>query len=155
MRKGSGNQQARTWATWCHLSSQIWILTPLTVGFSVPLALQPLIPLLGIVVPLIIWLKKREFSSFVDEHGKESLNFQFSISLFVVIAAIYWMLSPAYEAYRNSLTQPLSAPGLQIFTPFFWLMLLAVYQLCFVVLAMQNVQKGQPFRYPLTIRFLK
>jgi len=41
-----------------------------------------------ILGPLVVWLLKRDTSVFIDEHGKESLNFQFSITLYSVVALL-------------------------------------------------------------------
>ncbi|MDI1290124.1 MAG: DUF4870 domain-containing protein [bacterium] len=35
-----------------------------------------------VVVPLVMWLLKREKSAFVDDHGKEAVNFQISLVLY-------------------------------------------------------------------------
>jgi len=52
----------RTWAMLCHLSG--------LAGYVVPFG--------NIFGPLIIWLIKRDQSWFVDDQGKEALNFQIS-----------------------------------------------------------------------------
>lgn len=64
-----GEQQARTWNMWCHLSA----LAGLVVPFG------------SILGPLIIWqVKKSEFPS-VDIHGKAALNFQLTVLIAVVV----------------------------------------------------------------------
>ena len=50
----------KTWAMVCHLGA-----------FSCFF-----IPMGNIVVPLIVWLIKKDESEFINEHGKQSLNFQ-------------------------------------------------------------------------------
>jgi uncharacterized protein len=63
---------ARAWAMWCHLSS--------LAGFVVPFG--------NVVGPLIIWqVKKAEFPV-VDEHGRESLNFQLSLLIYLFAGGI-------------------------------------------------------------------
>ena len=44
-----------------------------------------LIPGMNIVVPLLIWLTKRNESAFLDHHGREALNFQISLTLLAAI----------------------------------------------------------------------
>ena len=41
-----------------------------------------------ILGPLIVWLAKRGDSPEIDEHGKESLNFQISMLIYNVIAGV-------------------------------------------------------------------
>ena len=39
-----------------------------------------------IVVPLVIWLAKKDESPFIADHARESLNFQISMTLYFVIS---------------------------------------------------------------------
>ena len=54
-------------------------------GFFVPWAGH-------ILGPLIVWLAKRGDSPEIDEHGKESLNFQISMLIYNVIAGLLCIL---------------------------------------------------------------
>src|SRR5258706_12450996 len=60
----------RQWAMLCHLSAML--LYAGLVG--------------GILVPLVIWLLKREGKPFVDDQGRETVNFQITIVLGLVVA---------------------------------------------------------------------
>lgn len=40
-----------------------------------------ILPLANIIVPLIIWLYKRDESDFINDQGKEVINFQLSLLL--------------------------------------------------------------------------
>ena len=62
----------RQWAMGCHLIA--------LCGYLIPIA--------SIIAPLILWLMKREDGPFIDEQGKESLNFQISWSIYMFCAAI-------------------------------------------------------------------
>ncbi len=42
--------------------------------------------LVGFLGPLIVWLVKKDTSAFVNDQGKESLNFQISMTLYVFAA---------------------------------------------------------------------
>ncbi|WML53757.1 DUF4870 domain-containing protein [Neobacillus sp. PS3-12] len=46
-------------------------------------------PVLG---PLVIWLLKREESSFIDYHGKEYFNFMISYFVYTVISGILTLI---------------------------------------------------------------
>src|SRR4051812_34854018 len=65
----------RSWEVLCHLSSIIGMLGYLGM-----------VPLGNIVAPLIVWLIKRHDSLGVDAHGKESLNFHISWTLYAIAA---------------------------------------------------------------------
>jgi uncharacterized Tic20 family protein len=114
------NKDARMWAMWCHLSGLAGLL--------------PVIPGIGCVIaPLIIWQMKKEVSPFVDENGKEALNFQISILIYGVVA------------------------GLLIFACVGIVLLPAVvvFDIVFLIIAALKANSGEHYRYPLTIRFVK
>lgn len=92
-----------------------------------------LVPVLGSILgPLAIWLAKRKESAFVDAHGRESLNFQLSL--------LIWML--------------LCIPLCFILIGFLLLLALGIFALVVVIIAAIRANDGKLYRYPLTIRFL-
>ena len=44
-----------------------------------------LFPFAHIIAPLVLWLVKRETSAFIDDQGKEAVNAQISVTLYMVI----------------------------------------------------------------------
>jgi uncharacterized protein len=46
------------------------------------LSLAAVMVAMPVVAPLVMWLLKREKSAFVDDHGKEALNFQISLVIY-------------------------------------------------------------------------
>ncbi len=118
--EGPGNfvdNDAKMWGTLCHLSALSMYFT--AVG--------------GIVGPLAVWLIKRNECPFVDDQGKESLNFQISMLLYHLIAAI----------------GILCVIGLPV------LICLSVANIVLVIIASLQANNGVYYRYPLTIRFIK
>jgi uncharacterized Tic20 family protein len=114
----------RAWEVLCHLSA--------AAGFIVPFG--------NIIGPLIVWLVKRGESLGVDAHGKESLNFQIS-----------WTI---YGAILGALTAALWI----ILIGFLFVPVLIIGFVAMVILTVIGAVKasnGQLYRYPLTIRFLK
>ncbi len=91
------------------------------------------IPLGHIIVPLIIWISKKDQSPLVDDQGKESLNFQITVSIFAVIFLI--------------------ASFLLIGIPF--LIATGIFHIVFTIIAAIEVDKGKAYRYPFNIRFIK
>lgn len=103
--------EERSWAMGCHLIA-------LVAHF---------------VGPLIFWLVKRESSPFIDEQGKEALNFQISILIYYMVAVFLCFLFIGF----------LLAPAVIIF------------DLVFVIIAAVKANNGENFRYPMCIRFIK
>ena len=101
------------------------------------------IPLGHIVGPLVLWLVKRQSDPAVDEHGKEVLNFQISITLYSVAAFIVFMV----------LAFALNSFG-------FFLLVLAmlgvmVFDIVCTVRGAVAASRGQSYRYPLSMRLIR
>lgn len=114
LQHGHLEQRHRTLAIFIHISPLFWF-----VGLG-PFAL------LG---PLVLWLVGRERSVFVDDHGREAINFMISFFLLHLILAV-------------------TVIGLFLW-PVLWVVAL-------VNLIRAAVAAGQDeyFRYPVTFRFL-
>ena len=70
--------QARQWAMLCHYAAFFWVLAPL-IG--------------NVIGPLVVWQLKKDLHPFVDEQGKEALNFQITYSVaMMVCGALAWVL---------------------------------------------------------------
>jgi uncharacterized protein len=94
-----------------------------------------LLGLIGFVGPLIIWLIKKDEMPFVDQSGKESLNFQLTV-------LIAWMAMSAIAAVTCGLGAFLA--------PF-----ILIADVIFCVMAAMKANDGVAYRYPVTIRFIK
>ena len=105
---------------WCVLAHAAAL-----AGFFVPWAGH-------IVGPLVVWLAKREDSPEIDAHGKEAINFQISMLIWNVGAAILCL----------------------VLIGFVLLIVLHLLNVIFVVIASIRASEGKLYRYPLTIRFL-
>src|SRR5262252_3824989 len=114
----TSSRDVRTWNVLCHATA--------LVGFLVPWAGH-------ILGPLIVWLAKRGDSPEIDEHGKESLNFQISMLIYNVIAALLCL----------------------VLIGFFFLAVLWVLNAVFVIVASIQASDGKFYRYPITIRFIQ
>ena len=91
------------------------------------------IPFGHILGPLLVWLLKREESPFVDAHGKESLNFQISMTIYFIISAILML----------------------VVIGFVLLVVLFVFEIIAIIIAATRANNGVEYRYPLSMRFLK
>ncbi len=87
----------------------------------------------NIAAPLVIWLIKKEDHPFIYEQGKEVLNFQISMTLYFWISGILCF----------------------VLVGFLLLPVLAIFEIIVVIIAAIKASDGEPYKYPLTIRFIK
>ena len=105
------DSDARMWAMLAHLSGIVF----------------------AVIGPLVIWLIKKDESPFVNEHGREALNFQIT----VVIAIFASVL--------------LFAVGIGFIT----LPVVAIAALVLSIMAGVKANAGEYYRYPLALRLVK
>lgn len=106
----------RMWAMFCHLSA--------LAGFVIPFG--------NVVAPLVIWLIKKEEYELVLDQGKEALNFQISMTIYVIASAFLIIL----------------VIGIPL------LIILGIFDLIVIIIASIKANEGEKYRYPLTIRFI-
>lgn len=90
---------------------------------------------LGPIGPLIIWLVKKDESPFVDDQGKESLNFQ--LTFLIVWVAVF--IITVVTCGIGGLLAPV----------------VLVVVVVFCILAGVAANNGERYRYPINIRFIK
>ena len=108
----------RTCAMFAHLSSFL--------GYTC-------IPLANIIAPLIIWQVKKDDMPFASDQGKECLNFQISMLIYVIISAILIIILIGVA----------------------FLVILYVMNIILTIIAAIKANEGVTYRYPLTMRFIK
>jgi hypothetical protein len=116
--KNTDDKEAQKWGMLCHLLA--------LAGFVG-------IPFGNIIGPLVVWLLKKSDYPFVDEQGKESLNFQISMTIYGIVAAFL----------------------IFVIIGIFLLIGLVIADLVLVIIASVKTSNGESHRYPLTIRFIK
>ena len=92
-----------------------------------------IIPFGNIIGPLVIWLTRKDTSPFVDDQGKESLNFQITVSIACIVCI------PLVFVCIGGLL----------------LIAIAVADLILVIIAAINAAAGTAYRYPVTWRVIK
>lgn len=118
METTSNTPSVRSWTVICHASALL--------GFFIP-AVGHILP------PLLVWLIKRADSTEIDEHGKEAVNFQITMLIYGLIAAVLCL----------------------VLIGFALLAILHVLNVVFVIVAALRASEGKLYRYPLAIRFIK
>lgn len=106
----------RLWASLAHLST-----------FS-----GYLIPMGHVIGPLIVYLVQKDKSEFAADQAKESLNFQITMTLYLVIALILCLIVIGFPILLG----------------------LIVFELVCVIQATIKAKDGQVYRYPLTFRLV-
>ncbi|TSD80025.1 MULTISPECIES: DUF4870 domain-containing protein [unclassified Pseudomonas] len=109
--------EVRQGAMLCHLSAFL--------GFVFPFG--------SVVGPLILWQMKKEVDPFIDDQGKEALNFQITV-------AIAWMAC---------IVLAFAVIG------FFLMFALAIATVVLTIIGSIKANKGIAYRYPLTWRVVK
>lgn len=109
--------EQRQWAMFAHLSALL--------GFIVPFG--------NIVGPLIIWLVKKDTMPLVDDQGKESLNFQITVTIAALIAGA----------------------SIIVLIGLLLLPLVALIALVFTVIAAIKANEGTAYRYPFALRLIR
>lgn len=111
-------KQARSWAALCHLSA-------LAMFIGVPFG--------NVFGPLIFWLIKKNESPFIDDQGKEALNFQLSVTLYVIISVVL----------------------IFVLIGIVLLVIIGIVNIILIIIAAVKASNGETYRYPLNIRFIR
>ncbi|AXF57163.1 DUF4870 domain-containing protein [Salicibibacter kimchii] len=110
-------KEQRNYAMFCHLIALSGLLIPLGT----------------ILGPLILWLIKREESTFIDFHGKQALNFNISIMIYMIVSGLLTI----------------------IIIGILFVLVVFVLWLVFAIMATVKASNGETYRYPLSIPFLR
>jgi uncharacterized protein len=154
--KEKPKQQMRIWAILCHISALLgWLLLFFLVFIGIPLYLP-----LNLLAPLLIWRFKKAQYPWINLQGKESLNFQISLSFYTLIVIIFSLVlvvtSCGIAATSNSTVNEVKTTLDGLLIMFMSLILLVMLLQSFLVtFAAIKAYKGEHYRYPLTIRVLR
>lgn len=111
----------RLWATLLHIAG--------IVGASLAGAFIPG----NILVPLIIWLVKREGNAFLNDQGKEVLNFQITVTIAALVS---------FALFFVCIGIPM-------------LVAVGVGSLVLGIIGAIKANEGVAYRYPFTLRLIK
>lgn len=90
-------------------------------------------PFAHIIVPLVIWLMKKDTSSFIDDQGKEAVNAQISFTIYMLVAGVLCL----------------------VLIGFVLLLALWIANVVLVIVAGIAANDGKAYRYPLILRLIK
>lgn len=113
---GSSSHEERQWAMFAHLATFSGLIIPFG-------------SLLG---PLIVWLIKKDTMSFVNDQGKEALNFNITMLIAVVISGLLTL----------------------VLIGFLLLLVVGLAWLVLTIMAAMAANRGESYRYPFTLRLV-
>ena len=108
------SQDVRQWAMFCHFAAFFGLIFPFG----------------NLIGPLIVWQLKKDLHPFVDDQGKEALNFQVSVALASVLCFLLMVVVIGFA-------------------------LLALVAVVLTVIAGIKANEGQSYRYPFSWRLVR
>lgn len=111
------SKEEKMWGMFCHLAA--------LAGYVIPFG--------NIIGPLVIWLVKREEFKFVSDQGRESLNFQISMTIYAFVALLLSFILIGFPI----------------------LIIIMVANIVLVIMAGIKANDGIAYRYPGCIRIIK
>jgi uncharacterized Tic20 family protein len=123
MNENTGTQsgiprEVRKWAMICHIIALVGLLGN-GIGF--------------LIAPLIVWLIKREDHPFIDQQGKEAVNFQITMFIILFISLILAL----------------------VVIGFLFMIIIAFLMTIFPIIGAIRANEGNDYKYPISIRFIK
>jgi hypothetical protein len=109
-------QDERTYAMLAHLSA--------LAGFIIPFG--------NIIGPVVVWSIYKDKSSYVDFHGKQSINFQITISIAYIISFIL----------------------IFVLIGILFLAVLGILSLVFTIIAGIKANNNESYKYPFSFTFI-
>lgn len=129
-----------------------------------------LIPFGNFIFPLILWTINKDKSEFINSHGKQVINFQLSLLVYAV-GLILLTTTLLFFILLNTLNIPefwqfndlelLISKNQGITMAFITLLAVLliggviIIELVLIATAVNKANKGETYKYPLTIKFLK
>ena len=110
------SQDERNWGMFAHLSALAGAVFPFG----------------SVIGPLVVWLLKKDEMPFVDDQGKEALNFQITMAIALVLCfALMFVLI-----------------GVLL------LPLVIIFDLVMIIIGTVEANKGNRYRYPFALRLI-
>lgn len=106
------------WAMLCHIGG-------LATYLGVPLG--------NIIIPLVIWFLKKDQDSFLNESGREAVNFQISFTIYATIAGLAFFILIGFVLFP----------------------IVLIAHIIFTIIGTLKANKNETYRYPFTLRFIK
>ncbi|WNM17791.1 DUF4870 domain-containing protein [Flavobacterium capsici] len=132
---------------------------------------QYIIPFGNYIFPIIIWSSKKNESEFIDMNGKNAINFQLSMFLYTMVAAVIAIPVFIYSIFNNTTITNIhdgrdfiidhfhagNVSGIVILAIITVLLFcfLKVIEFILIIYASAKASNGEAYKYPLTVNFIK
>mgnify|MGYP000521851006 CR=1 FL=1 len=128
-----------------------------------------IIPFGNFIGPIILWITNKDKSEFIDNHGKQAINFQMSILLYAIILGTLTIPFFIFKIFSGFDFMDVGFwNGIQInisknYSPLLYIggalgafaVVAFILELVFIIKASLKARDGEAYHYPLTINFLK
>lgn len=121
--------EERQWAMFAHLAALVGGVV--TAGWAASLGC--------VIGPLVVWLMKKETMPFVDDQGKEALNFNITVG---IVFLVLFILTFVTFGIGILLTGPL-------------MLIVGLAWLVVTIIAAIKSHEGVAYRYPFALRLVK
>jgi uncharacterized Tic20 family protein len=111
------SKEVRQWAMLCHFAAFFGLMFPFG----------------GLLGPLILWQVKKDMDPFIDDQGKEALNFQITVTIAWLVCFVLGF----------------------VVVGFVLMTVLVIGAVVLTIIAGIKANKGVAYRYPLTWRLIK
>jgi uncharacterized Tic20 family protein len=113
----SGDKDANQWAMFVHLS--------LFAGYLIPLA--------GLVVPIVLWQIKKDQYAFVDVHGKIVVNWIISMIIYAAVCTVLLAVAIGVLGF----------------------VILGVMSMILPIIGGIKANQGEVWEYPMSLKFIR
>lgn len=127
--EGGISAEERQWAMFAHLAALVGGVV--TAGWAASLGC--------IIGPLVVWLMKKETMPFVDDQGREALNFNITAG---IVFLVLWVLTFMTLGIGILLTGPI-------------MLIVGLGWLVVTIIAAIKANEGVAYRYPFSLRLVK
>lgn len=114
---GNLSNDEKQWGMFAHLAALVGLI----------------IPFGNVIGPLVVWQMKKNEMPFVDDQGKEALNFQITVAIAILVCIVLMFV----------LIGMLLLP------------LVGLASLIFTIIGGLKANNGEAYRYPFAIRLVK
>lgn len=124
-------QEEKTWSMVAHLSALSGLIVPLG----------------SILGPLIVWTVGKDKGPFINDQGKEALNFQIAVLIALIITGAVMMAGVVLSLILVGI--PILILGAVAFA------VVSIGSIVFAIIGAMKANEGQWYRYPYTMRLVK
>ena len=100
-------------------------------------------PFGNIIAPLILWIAKKNESSYIDSHGKSAVNFQLSLIVYGFLLALLIIPIAIFTL------------GLGLVAIVLGIIPAIILKFILIISASMKANNGEQYHYPFTIEFIK